>query len=93
MSVVRLFETEDALRAVYDEFTEDNDPYKEHEFGKCTVEGTDIFWKIDYYDTSMQMELLCFSLLFILTFAEVYITVLTWSQESGYGYLVLFFFF
>ena len=40
--------------SAFDDFNEDNDPHKEHDFGKCTVEGTDIFWKIDYYDTSMQ---------------------------------------
>ena len=35
----------------YDQFTEDNDPYGEHDFGSVELEGLPkIFWKIDYYD-------------------------------------------
>jgi len=34
----------------FNNFNEDNDPYKEHDFGKVVVDGTDYFWKIDYYD-------------------------------------------
>ncbi len=34
----------------YDTFTEDNDPYGEHDFGAFTHDGLRIFWKIDYYD-------------------------------------------
>ena len=30
-------------------FTEDNDPYGEHDFGSFTVDGQKVFWKIDYY--------------------------------------------
>lgn len=39
----------------FDEFNKDNnDPYGEHDFGKITITGVDIFWKIDYYsDASM----------------------------------------
>jgi len=39
------------IRAVRDfsNFTEDNDPYGEHDFGSFTVGGVKIFWKIDYY--------------------------------------------
>ena len=33
----------------FDEFTEDNDPYGEHDFGAFTFEGDRVFWKIDYY--------------------------------------------
>lgn len=41
----------DALRAVqsFDEFSEDNDPYGEHDFGAVTVDDVRVFWKIDYY--------------------------------------------
>ena len=39
--------------AGYDEFCEDNDPYGEHDFGALTFQGQKIFWKIDYYDSSM----------------------------------------
>jgi Protein of unknown function (DUF3768) len=31
-------------------FTADNDPHKEHDFGAFTLEGTKLFWKIDYFD-------------------------------------------
>lgn len=31
-------------------FTAENDPYKEHDFGKISLAGEDYFWKIDYYD-------------------------------------------
>ena len=34
----------------FNNFNKDNDPYKEHDFGKVVVDGTDYFWKIDYYD-------------------------------------------
>lgn len=34
----------------FDTFTEDNDPYGEHDFGSFDHEGVKIFWKIDYYD-------------------------------------------
>jgi len=38
---------------VFSEFAEDNDPYKEHDFGSVMVQGQKLFWKIDYYDPSM----------------------------------------
>ena len=34
----------------FKDFSEDNDPHGEHDFGKITHEGTDYFWKFDYYD-------------------------------------------
>lgn len=37
----------------YGAFTEDNDPYKEHDFGSDEIDGTRIFWKIDYYDLNL----------------------------------------
>src|SRR5438552_2513804 len=36
--------------AAFDEFTGDNDPQKEHDFGAFEVAGDRFFWKIDYYD-------------------------------------------
>lgn len=37
----------------FKDFTEDNDPYGEHDFGSFTVAGNKIFWKIDYYDQEL----------------------------------------
>jgi hypothetical protein len=37
----------------YSAFSEDNDPYGEHDFGDLVFEGEKIFWKIDYYDKSL----------------------------------------
>ena len=34
----------------FNDFTEDNDPYGEHDFGSFDYKGKKIFWKIDYYD-------------------------------------------
>lgn len=34
----------------FNDFNQDNDPYNEHDFGKVECNGTDYFWKIDYYD-------------------------------------------
>ena len=33
----------------FSKFTEDNDPYGEHDFGSLIIAGQKIFWKIDYY--------------------------------------------
>ena len=40
--------------ASFDAFTEDNDPYGEHDFGAIDLEGERYFWKIDYYDRSLR---------------------------------------
>ncbi|HEV7276530.1 MAG TPA: DUF3768 domain-containing protein [Devosiaceae bacterium] len=42
-----------AVRA-FDTFTEDNDPHGEHEFGSVEIAGTTVFWKIDYYDRTLE---------------------------------------
>jgi hypothetical protein len=39
--------------AVYDDFCHANDPYQEHDFGSFEADGQTIFFKIDYFDTSM----------------------------------------
>jgi len=36
------------------DFTEDNDPYHEHDFGSFDWKGSRIFWKIDYLDQSLK---------------------------------------
>lgn len=38
----------------FNKFTEDNDPYGEHDFGSLKWEGKKIFWKIDYYDEDLK---------------------------------------
>ena len=37
----------------FSKFTEDNDPYGEHDFGSLVVAGEKVFWKIDYYDENL----------------------------------------
>lgn len=34
----------------FSEFSKDNDPYGQHDFGDIELEGEEYFWKIDYYD-------------------------------------------
>jgi hypothetical protein len=50
----------DAVRAsvldkvrTFDDFTADNDPHGEHDFGSLEVDGRKIFWKVDYFDAAM----------------------------------------
>ena len=38
----------------FNNFTPDNDPYNEHDFGSFNYKGEKIYWKIDYYDKSYQ---------------------------------------
>jgi Protein of unknown function (DUF3768) len=37
----------------FSEFSADNDPHREHDFGSFEVEGEKYFWKIDYYAPDM----------------------------------------
>jgi Protein of unknown function (DUF3768) len=45
-----------ATRAVqtFSDFTPDNDPYGERDFGVFDLAGQRIFWKIDYYDRDLR---------------------------------------
>ena len=38
----------------FNDFTEDNDPYGEHDFGSFDWKGERILWKIDYFDQSLK---------------------------------------
>lgn len=38
----------------FDDFSPDNDPYGEHDFGAVTLEDSVFLWKIDYYDLDLQ---------------------------------------
>ena len=39
--------------AVYDDFCHANDPHEEHDFGSFEADGQTIFFKIDYFDTTL----------------------------------------
>lgn len=36
--------------STFKEFTDDNDPHREHDFGSFEVVGRKFFWKIDLYE-------------------------------------------
>ncbi|NNN18235.1 MAG: DUF3768 domain-containing protein [Acidimicrobiaceae bacterium] len=36
-------------------FSQENDPYHEHDFGAFEFDGERYFWKIDYYDLTLSM--------------------------------------
>ena len=38
---------------VYDDFCHANDPYEEHDFGSFVADGHTIFFKIDYFDSTL----------------------------------------
>jgi Protein of unknown function (DUF3768) len=38
------------LVATFDQFTDESDPYVEHDFGSFELVNRKFFWKIDYYD-------------------------------------------
>lgn len=38
----------------FDAFSEDNDPWGEHDFGSFDHHGNKIYWKIDYYDKRLE---------------------------------------
>jgi hypothetical protein len=52
---VRELDVGGLLREVrlFDEFTPDNDPHREHDFGQITWGGEKVFWKMDYYNQAM----------------------------------------
>ena len=48
-----------AIRAVayvqmFKDFTPDNDPYGEHDFGSFMLDHQKVYWKIDYYDLALE---------------------------------------
>ena len=38
----------------FDAFTEETDPYGEHDFGSFELDGEKLYWKIDCYDKEMR---------------------------------------
>jgi hypothetical protein len=49
-------DTNAVLAAVqtFDTFNHANDPWGERDFGALTIDGQDLFWKVDYYGPGMQ---------------------------------------
>ena len=47
-----------AVQAVleFSDFTENNDPHNEHDFGSFELDGIQLFWKINYYDQNLDMR-------------------------------------
>ena len=39
--------------AAFDNFSDENDPHQEHDFGALELDGVKIFFKIDYYDKTL----------------------------------------
>jgi hypothetical protein len=39
--------------ASFDDFSPENDPYGEHDFGALTVDGTRVLFKVDYLDRGL----------------------------------------
>jgi hypothetical protein len=42
--------------AVFDDFCHANDPYEEHDFGSLEADGHTIFFKIDYFDSTLTVH-------------------------------------
>jgi hypothetical protein len=40
--------------STFSDFTADNDPHGEHDFGSFEVSGRKVFFKIDYFDAAME---------------------------------------
>ena len=40
--------------ATFSDFTADNDPHREHDFGNFEIAGCKFFFKIDYFDAKME---------------------------------------
>ena len=38
----------------FTDFSENNDPHGEHDFGSITHDGVKVLWKVDYYDRSLE---------------------------------------
>jgi len=40
--------------AIFDDFCTANDPHGEHDFGAFEFDGTQVFFKVDYFDKSLE---------------------------------------
>ena len=54
--VLALPDVDEIMRGVqvFDDFSEDNDPYHEHDFGSFEYGNTKVFWKLDYHSLNMR---------------------------------------
>lgn len=57
-STIAELESNDRLEITFNvvnfkDFSEENDPNGEHDFGAFDFKGQKVFWKIDYYDLSL----------------------------------------
>jgi hypothetical protein len=41
---------------VYDDFCHANDPHEEHDFGEFDADGHKVFFKIDYFDSTLTVH-------------------------------------
>ena len=53
LNSLAMFERADLVQR-FDDFSQDNDPHQEHDFGAFDYNGNKIFWKIDYYADDLQ---------------------------------------
>lgn len=44
-----------AAVVAFSDFSEDNDPHGERDFGAFEIAGRRLFWKIDYYDRNLAL--------------------------------------
>ena len=58
VSALPLMQQQEIMQKVraFNNFTEDNDPYGEHDFVFCEYRGQQIFWKIDMYDFNFEFN-------------------------------------
>jgi hypothetical protein len=54
LSEIKLAEALAAVTA-FSNFSEDNDPHRERDFGAFEIGGARLFWKIDYYDLDLAL--------------------------------------
>ncbi len=52
MSAIQQYEVTKQVQT-FSNFTPDNDPHGEHDYGSFGFEGRRIAWKIDYYDKAI----------------------------------------
>ncbi|MEM6628839.1 MAG: DUF3768 domain-containing protein [Bacteroidota bacterium] len=54
LSPLEQFEVVNLVKT-FNDFSEGNDPYGEHDFGSFDFKGNRAMWKIDYYDKELEL--------------------------------------